>query len=105
MYMRGGYHPHNYGIKKENNSKETESTVSTYDTSIFLSKTKQTEISNSKLISNFIEFCNNGDIQSAYNMLSEKCKNKLFPTMESFKNGYSDKLFNVQRLFLLRKYI
>ena len=42
----------------------------------------------SNIIENFINYCNNGDVQNAYNLLSNDCKEEMFPTLEYFKNNY-----------------
>jgi len=48
-----------------------------------------------EVIKQFIEYCNNGNISDAYNMISQECKEILYPTLESFKqNYYSDNFEN-----------
>ena len=43
-----------------------------------------------KLIDNFATYCNNGDIDSAYNLISSDCKNQMYPSKENFKKTYYD---------------
>jgi len=38
----------------------------------------------SEIIDEFIEKCNNGQVEDAYEMLSEECKNILYPSLEDF---------------------
>lgn len=45
------------------------------------------------LIEQFIEYCNNNQTAEAYQMLSEDCKNNLFPTIDYFKTDYIQKVF------------
>lgn len=47
-----------------------------------------------KLIDNFVEQCNNGNLEQAYSLLSTDCQQELYPTIESFKNNYYDRVFN-----------
>lgn len=49
-----------------------------------------------KLINNFLEYCKNGNIQQAYEMLSENCKKDLYPTIDNFTSEYYNKLFKQQ---------
>ena len=49
---------------------------------------------NSNLIKKFVEACNKKNIEIAYNMLSEDCKNEIFNNkIENFKEEYVDKIF------------
>ncbi len=45
-------------------------------------------------VNQFISYCKNSQIQEAYDMLSEKCKKELYPTINHFKNNYYSKMFN-----------
>lgn len=50
-----------------------------------------------KLIEQFFEYCNNGKIEQAYNLLSIDCKETLYPTMEDFKSKYYNKIFTERK--------
>lgn len=52
-----------------------------------------------KLISAFLEKCNNGKIKEAYDLLSTDCKEKMFPVLEKFKNDYTDLVFNTAKTY------
>lgn len=43
---------------------------------------------NSQIIENFIKYCNDKNPQKAYELLSEACKAKMFPTENDFINQY-----------------
>ena len=45
------------------------------------------------LVQEFVEYCNNGNIEEAYNLLTNECKEKIYPTLSSFKNGYYNVIF------------
>lgn len=47
-----------------------------------------------KTIDNFVEFCNNGEIEKAYNMISDDCKQEMFLSQELFQNIYYTPLFS-----------
>lgn len=42
----------------------------------------------------FIKLCNEDNVEGAYALLSEECKELLYPTIDDFKNNYYNKLFN-----------
>lgn len=53
------------------------------------------------LIAKFVENCNNKNYEAAYNMLSEECRNKVYPNIENFKIYVDyvfdgDKIHNIQ---------
>ena len=49
-------------------------------------------------INEFVELCNNGDVQGAYNMLTDDCKKALYSTLEVFKSGYYDMFFKTKKI-------
>lgn len=46
------------------------------------------------LINEFVKYCNNNEIDKAYDMLSDDCKTVLYPTANEFKLKYVQKIFN-----------
>ena len=46
-----------------------------------------------EVLDTFVDYCNNNQITKAYNLLSEDCKNEMYPTEESFKKGYYNTIF------------
>ncbi len=51
------------------------------------------------LINNFFEYCNTGNIEKAYNLLSSDCKEELYPTIEEFKQRYINVIFTEKRSY------
>lgn len=47
-----------------------------------------------QIIEKFVNACNNGEIEEAYDLLSNDCKNELYPTVNDFKRLYFDYNFN-----------
>jgi len=46
-------------------------------------------------ISQFIDYCNNGEIEEAYSMLSNNCKKERYDTIDKFKQQYINKVFKI----------
>ena len=40
------------------------------------------------IIQNFIEYCNNKNIEKAYELLSDDCKSEMYPTANDFYSKY-----------------
>lgn len=67
----------------------------------------QTEIKNnvSYVIVEFLKYCNNHEIENAYNMLSDECKEVLYPSIEDFTNKYFNKLFVEKQTYVYQAWI
>lgn len=58
-----------------------------------------------EIIKDFIEKCNNKDINSAYELLTEECKELMFPTVQDFYNIYYMNIFNEEsRIYTLENW-
>lgn len=55
-------------------------------------------------IDNFINYCNNGEIEDAYNILSDECKEELYPTIDIFKQNYINGFFDKQRMCVIENW-
>ena len=49
------------------------------------------------LIDDFLTYCNNGDIENAYNMLTNECKEEMFENIDIFRDVYYNNNFNGQK--------
>lgn len=64
------------------------------------------------LVDKYFNYCNNGEYENAYNLITEDCRNKLYPTLDQFK-GYVDfvfqgkkKIYNIQNYSIVdNKYV
>lgn len=106
----------NYLVKKDNkenlnngtSSSSTSSATTTYNpqqsaiSSSTVSDKKYKEDSN--IIDKFIKYCNEGNIQDAYNLLSTACKEIEFPTLEYFINNYYKEIFKENRLYTIKNW-
>ena len=57
---------------------------------------KEYEEEDKEYISKFIDSCNEGEIEQAYEMLSEECKQEKYSTIEEFKKKYIDRVFSIR---------
>lgn len=56
---------------------------------------KNEEIREKEYISKFINYCNEGKIESAYDMLSDRSKEEKYINIEEFKSKYINEVFNI----------
>lgn len=69
-----------------------------------ISEGKATEDKN--IIESFIEACNNKDYTTAYNMLTDECKNIVFSgTMDGFVRNYCDLIFQTSKTYRLEGWL
>lgn len=66
---------------------------------------EKTTKENTQIVSEFIENCNTGKVQDAYALLTDKCKEALFPTEEIFKTNYYDIIFTEKRIYNIKNWI
>lgn len=62
---------------------------------------EEVTVENTNTIQEFVDYCNNGNYQNAYNLLSEDCKNEVFGTLEEFISNYVDQVFNTSKTYSL----
>ena len=65
----------------------------------------ETTKSNVEIVEEFIEKCNNKDVEGAYSMLTDECKEVLYKTKENFKKGYLDVIFKNNRIVNIENFI
>lgn len=42
----------------------------------------------------FVDYCNKHEIEKAYNLITEECKQQMYPILDAFKNAYYGDVFN-----------
>lgn len=92
-----------YEKKVEKESSSTNSTTA-YNTNTYsiITQDKIDETTSQKsdnLINEFFDYCNNGNIEEAYNLLSNNCKTELYPTINEFKEKYYNLVFTEKRSY------
>ena len=65
----------------------------------------QQQASTLKLIEEFVEFCNNKEIEKAYNLLSNECKEQMYPTIDVFYNAYYKNIFNSKKVVTVENWV
>jgi len=66
---------------------------------------EKTNEENTEIINNFVEYCNNGNVEEAYQLLSNNCKQKLYPTVNDFAEKYYNRNFKTRRIYNLQAWI
>ncbi|MBO5413047.1 MAG: hypothetical protein J6A29_01855 [Clostridia bacterium] len=71
--------------------------------SVITGKEIKEEVSN--IIDQFLNYCNNQEVEKAYEILSDECKEVLYPTLEGFTKNYYNKLFNKKKTYFYQGWI
>lgn len=96
-------------VLEENGSQNTiaqeknEVIIDNKNYSVITQTTVKTDVSST--IDEFISYCNNGEIENAYNLLSDECKEILYPSIEDFTNKYFQKLFAEKQTYTYQAWI
>ncbi len=56
------------------------------------------------VIDTFIKYCNEGQVENAYNLLTDECKEEIFPSLESFKSKYHNSVFKTYKTYNVQNY-
>lgn len=83
---------------------ENSTTISKNNVSVITEEEVKSNISDTKIIEEFVEYCNKKDTEKAYNMLTDDCKNLMFQNINKFKTGYIDRIFYIDRLYTLENW-
>lgn len=60
---------------------------------------------NYSLISTFTEYCNNKEIDKAYDLLTDECKKTVYPSVESFNKNYIQVVFKEKKYSDIQSWI
>ena len=98
------YSIENNSSKNENNS---ETAVYNPTKTIISGKDidKETYQKEENLVKIFVDYCNNKQIQESYNLLTEECKQKMYPNIETFEKNYYNVIFNQYRECNLQSWV
>lgn len=64
-----------------------------------LNETEQEE--NAQLIANFVKLCNEKNIEQAYELLSNECKEEIYYNIDIFENNYISTIFSTKKEYSL----
>lgn len=92
-----------YNRGKENKQSQIENQINFNTNTTKLTENRSVvtgdSVSNKKLetattiIDQFISYCNNKELEKAYNMLSQDCKDQMYGTQEEFEEAYYNNVF------------
>ena len=94
--------------EKRRRSSSTNSTTTSSNNYSIITRKEITEDTNKnllKIIDDFMNYCNNGQIEKAYELLSDDCKNTLFENIDIFKENYYNNIFSEYRLYSVQAWI
>lgn len=98
-----------HSIGNNSNKNENNSEVTVYNpTKTIISGDdvdKDTYKKEENLVKTFVEYCNNQQIQEAYSLLTDECKQKMYPSIETFKKNYYDVIFSQNRECNLQSWV
>lgn len=67
---------------------------------------KEKQEANTNIIDNFINFCNEKEVEKAYNLLTKECQEKVFlSNINNFKSTYIDSIFNEKKIYSMQSWI
>ena len=100
-------------VAKEENQKKANNNVSQVQNYQKLSTTssrtgevvsEEKTKTNVNIIENFVQACNNEDTKKAYDLLTDECKNTLFPTEQEFIDNYYNLIFKTKKTIDIENY-
>ena len=93
-------------LKKQNENARVNKTTNTETTKIqtnsILTNTvvgKEMAEKSNDIIDEFVKYCNNGEMEKAYSLISDDCKEALYKSEEQFKTEYYNIIFNGNKLY------
>lgn len=61
---------------------------------------------NDNVMDNFIQYCNQKDVEKAYNLLTDECKEVIFDSkIQNFEQDYINEIFNTQKTYSMQSWI
>ena len=90
---------------QETNTKSINNTeISPSNVSVITGEKVQNNEIKINVIQQFVKYCNDGKIENAYEMITNDCKQLLYPSLEHFKTVYYDRIFYINRMYTLEKW-
>ena len=96
----------NSKIENESNTANTSKIYQPNKTIISNTSVSEKEAEdNTKTIDKFVEFCNKGDTKSAYDMLTDECKENMFKNIDFFIDNYYKTIFTEKKNYNIQSWI
>lgn len=89
--------------EKNVNEVSTNKTVLNNNYSVVTGQEVKPEVKD--VIEEFINLCSNKQISMAYELLSTKCKEELYPTLEDFSEKYYNKIFSAKKTYICQAWL
>lgn len=68
-------------------------------------QTEKEDIKNAnQIIDRFIKYCNNEETEEAYELISDDCKEEIFPTIQDFINLYYNNIFKITKTYKMQNW-
>lgn len=99
---KNNYNNINYNQSQQQSSNNVDNNINT-NSAITGSEGGSFYKEQTNIITKFIQYCNEGNVIDAYNLLSKDCKESMYPTLENFNETYyknnfqTSKSYNIQR--------
>lgn len=87
----------------ENTSREIQDTRTSVITNTSVGQKTSTQ--NYNLLEEFVNLCNEGNIEEAYQLLSDECKQNVYPNLEGFANNYVNVVFKSRKSIDVKNWI
>ena len=66
---------------------------------------EKTTVETVNIIDEFMNYCNSKEIEKAYDLLSNDCKERLFPELKDFQERYYNKVFSQKRNYNIETWV
>lgn len=100
-FAKGSNNTKNENVTNTNSNYKPQETAVLGDN---VSSAKQEEITN--IMDEFISYCNSKEIEKAYNLLTDECKEEIFSSsIENFKTNYVEKIFTTYKTYNMQSWI
>lgn len=90
---------------EEDSSSENKIVATTINKNYSVITGKEVNSEVSDIIEQFIDYCNNKEIEKAYELLSEDCKETLYPSVKDFQQKYYNNIFTEKKSYLYQAWI
>ena len=89
----------NTNISTENSIKDeyTDLSLSTDKSVLSNEKISSSKSDSIETINTFFSYCNEGNVEKAYNLLTDECKELMYPKLSDFKESYYKAVFNGEK--------
>ena len=92
----------NNQIKKSIEIEKNSASNNVIFTSIDFEEISKTKTKN--VIKKFLDYCNDAEIENAYNMITDKCKEEMYPSLQVFTDNYYSSKFSTKKNYTITKY-